>query len=172
MPNFKDIIMTTVQPETPEQPTTPLPFDYEAWRAEDAKRRAAFAEELADLKAGLFDLLEAQGIILVTVGFDGCGDSGQIEGISAFDEHGAVAVPDEGLSLTARDSGPAAAASNGEPVKDVIETLAYDLLESEHGGWEINEGAFGEFRFDVADRTITLGCNIRIETSEYSETSW
>lgn len=155
--------MITTQPVAPELQTTPVTFDYDAWIAEDAKRRAAFAEHLVTLKQNLFDFLGAQGIVLVTVDFDGCGDSGQIESISAFDEHGEVAVPEGKLANSEDD---------GEPVKDVIESLAYDLLQSEHGGWENNEGAYGEFRFDVADRTIMLACNIRISSADYSETSW
>ena len=35
-----------------------------------------------------------------------------------------------------------------------IETLVYDYLETTHPGWEINDGAFGTFVFDVAERTI------------------
>ncbi len=164
--------MTMNQPVTPEPQPAPFQFDYDAWIAEDAKRRAAFAEELIGLKNGLFDLLEAQGIVLVTVTFDGCGDSGQIEDIVAFDEHGEVAVPEDKLASAETDTDAATRADDGEPVKDVIESLAYDLLQSEHGGWENNEGAYGEFRFDVANRTITLGCNIRISSADYSETSW
>lgn len=164
--------MTTNQPVTPEPQSAPFQFDYDAWIAEDAKRRAAFAEQLISLKTSLFDLLEAQGIVLVTVTFDGCGDSGQIEDILAFDEHGEVAVPEDKLASAKVDSQAVTGTDDGEPVKDVIETLAYDLLQSEHGGWENNEGAYGEFRFDVADRTITLGCNIRISSADYSESSW
>ena len=164
--------MTTPQPETPAPQTAPFTFDYDAWIAEDAKRRTAFAEELTGLKDRLFDFLAGQGIILVTVDFDGCGDSGQIEGMFAFDAHGEVAFPDGKLAVAATDSGPDTTQNEAEPLKDIIETLAYDLLQSEHGGWENNEGAYGEFRFDVADRTIKLGCNIRLSSSEYSETNW
>ena len=164
--------MTTTQPVAPEPQAAPFQFDYAAWIAEDAKRRAAFSEQLVGLKANLFDFLEARGIALVTVDFDGCGDSGQIEGISAFDEHGEVALPEDKLAIAETSPAAATATDAGEPVKDVIETLAYGLLESEHGGWENNDGAYGEFRFDVAERTITLACNIRISSAEYSETSW
>lgn len=164
--------MTTNQPVTPEPQSAPVQFDYDAWIAEDAKRRAAFAEQLVLLKASLFELLAARGIVLVTVTFDGCGDSGQIDDVVAFDEHGEVAVPEDKLASAKVDSQAVTGTDDGEPVKDVIETLAYDLLQSEHGGWENNEGAYGEFRFDVADRTITLGCNIRISSADYSETSW
>lgn len=164
--------MTSTQPVTPEPQAAPYQFDYDAWIAEDAKRRAAFAERLVTLKHKLFDFLESQGIVLVTVDFDGCGDSGQIEGIFAFDEHGEVAVPEDKLAIAETASEPTIAPDESEPVKDVIESLAYELLQSEHGGWENNEGAYGEFRFDVADRTIMLACNIRTSSAEYSGTSW
>lgn len=164
--------MTTVQPDTPVPATQPIPFDFDAWRAADAKRRAAFAEELVGLKTSLFDLLEAHGIVLVTVSFDGSGDSGQIEDITACDKNGGVDLPNEGLPTPVPDPAAASGDDKPQPVSDVIETLAYDLLESEHGGWENNDGAYGEFRFDVAERKITLECNIRISSSEYSETTW
>ena len=44
---------------------------------------------------------------------------------------------------------------------DLLESLAYDFLEQSHGGWEDNEGAFGEFTFDVTERTISLDYNER-----------
>ena len=53
--------------------------------------------------------------------------------------------------------------------RDAVEALAYAFLEETHGGWENNEGAFGEFTFDVAERTITLDYNERFESSEYSQ---
>lgn len=54
-------------------------------------------------------------------------------------------------------------------VKEAIERLAYDFLEETHGGWENNEGAYGDFLFDVTERMITLNYNERIETSEYTQ---
>lgn len=164
--------MTNIQPASPEPQVTPFTFDYDAWIAEDVKRRAAFAEEIVGLKASLFDFLQAQGIILVTVDFDGSGDSGQIEDMFAFDAQGEVALPEDKLSVAGADSQPDDDADERGTVKDVIETLAYDLLEGEHGGWGNNEGAYGEFRFDVTERTITLGYHERIMATEYSETTW
>lgn len=53
-------------------------------------------------------------------------------------------------------------------MREVVETLVYALLEQTHCGWENNEGAYGEFTFDVGDRSITLDYNERIESSEYT----
>jgi len=41
-------------------------------------------------------------------------------------------------------------------LQDAIESLCYDYLEVTHGGWENNDGAFGEFHLDVAERTVDL----------------
>jgi hypothetical protein len=54
-------------------------------------------------------------------------------------------------------------------IADAIERLAYDFLEQTHCGWENNDGAYGDFTFDVAERTITLDYNERYTASEYSQ---
>jgi hypothetical protein len=54
-------------------------------------------------------------------------------------------------------------------VKDAIEKLVYDLLQQTYSGWQDNQGAYGDFLFDVAERTITLKFNERIETSKYTQ---
>ncbi|CAM4185078.1 hypothetical protein NOLU111490_11795 [Novosphingobium lubricantis] len=164
--------MTTDQPASPEPNIAPYRFDHEAWLIEVDTRRAEFVEEMAALKISLFDTLASQGIVRVTVNFDGCGDSGQIEDIIAFDEHGQVEL--KGLVLPASDSGPDGIPDTEapEPIEDAIESLAYDLLESEHGGWENNDGAYGEFTFDVATRKITLEHNERFTSSELYTHEW
>jgi hypothetical protein len=55
------------------------------------------------------------------------------------------------------------------PLTQAIEQLAYDFLRETHAGWENNEGAYGDFHFDVTERSITLNYNERIETSEYTQ---
>jgi hypothetical protein len=51
-------------------------------------------------------------------------------------------------------------------LSDALYQLAYDCLEEKHAGWENNEGAFGEFTFDVAARTATLDFNWRFIDSK------
>jgi hypothetical protein len=42
-------------------------------------------------------------------------------------------------------------------------------MEQEHGGWENNDGAYGEFQINVADRTIELEFYSRYtDTQKYS----
>jgi hypothetical protein len=64
---------------------------------------------------------------------------------------------------------PIVDADGQETDKDAIEKLVYDLLEQTYSGWEDNQGAYGDFLFDVSERTITLNFNERIETSEYTQ---
>ncbi|MGH6740433.1 MAG: DUF6878 family protein, partial [Bradyrhizobium sp.] len=54
-------------------------------------------------------------------------------------------------------------------IADVIERLVYDLLTDTHCGWENNDGAYGDFIFDVAERTITLDYNERYTESNYTQ---
>jgi len=54
-------------------------------------------------------------------------------------------------------------------IAEVIERLVYDLLTDTHCGWENNDGAYGDFTFDVAERTITLDYNERYTASDYSQ---
>src|SRR5689334_13135224 len=37
-----------------------------------------------------------------------------------------------------------------------VEALCYDYFEQEHGGWENNHGAYGEFHIAVKEQTIDL----------------
>ena len=53
-------------------------------------------------------------------------------------------------------------------IHDAIEALVYSFLGQTHDGWENSDGAYGDFTFDVADRTITLDYNERYtETKNY-----
>jgi hypothetical protein len=119
-------------------------------------------------KAILFAALAAAGICRVSVEFDGSGDSGQIEDILAWNAAGdTIPLPsDRKLQLPASqpDNPPAEMT-----FQEAIETLAYDYLEDTHPGWEINDGAFGTFVFDVPGRSVTLEHNERY--TEVSTTS-
>jgi hypothetical protein len=52
-------------------------------------------------------------------------------------------------------------------VRETIETVVYDFLRQTHDGWENSDGAYGEFTFDVAERTIKLDYNERYTSSEH-----
>jgi hypothetical protein len=140
----------------------------------DYARRETAREQLADqlrqrTKADLFHVLRSRDIAFVTVGFDGFGDSGQIEGVAALTaDNKPVKLPAKRLTIkTANDDGTATKEST-VTVRDVIETLCYELLAREHDGWEINEGAYGEFVFNVGRDAIELTFNSRFTDYETS----
>ena len=139
------------------------------WDAKRAAQDRLHAELQSQNQAALFDVLAAAGVTHIIVTFDGYGDSGQIENIEAKTGDAVVAMP--GCEVEIAE----AIWDQPEPnrfsvrIADAIERLAYDLLERTHCGWENNDGAYGDFTFDVAERTITLDYNERYTASEYSQ---
>ena len=150
--------------------TTPVPaLDFAAWDRHEREHVSRADDLLPANKTALFDALAAANITVVVVTFDGYGDSGQIENIEAKAGDAAVAMPVGEVQIAE------AIWDQPEPnrptvsIADAIERLAYDLLERTHCGWENNDGAYGDFTFDVAERTITLDYNERYTASEYSQ---
>ena len=136
-----------------------------------ARLRTQVAREVTPLnKTALFDALEKAGVQLVTVHFDGAGDSGQIESIDALGTDSTPTELPEGMIEIRSPLGDGSGVQTETmPVRDAIERLAYDFLEEIHDGWENEDGAYGEFAFDVADRAIRLEYNERVMTTSYSE---
>jgi hypothetical protein len=138
------------------------------WEAKQAAYDRLHAELQPQNKDALFDALAAAGVTFVVVSFDGCGDSGQIENIEVKAGEDIGALPAGEIEIAR------AAWGNSEPqhatvsIHDAVEQLAYDLLAATHSGWENNEGAYGEFAFDVAARAITLDFFLRFVDSEHS----
>ena len=136
------------------------------------RQRSQLAEAIRPAnKAALFSALASLGIARVVVAFDGSGDSGQIEAMEAFTAGNAAAALGGDLRIPIRRApwDGSAAETHELTLADAIEALAYDLLAETHGGWEDNEGAYGEFSFDVASQTITLEYNERVLQTEYYE---
>jgi hypothetical protein len=101
------------------------------WEGEQGKE--IFEEWQED---GVFDELEIPNNGILTVKYNGGGDSGFIE--NTFEEI-------------------------GDQVPATIEDWCYNELEDHFGGWEINEGSDGEFVFDFNNMTITLNHSYNIE---------
>jgi hypothetical protein len=82
--------------------------------------------------------LKDAGVARIEVYYDGCGDSGQIESIHYFDtENKQIDLPGR-VTLT----------------HEALMDLFYDLIEVRHDGWENNDGAFGEFTWDLTADTL------------------
>jgi hypothetical protein len=139
------------------------------WGAPIRDHARRIAETRPANKAALFDALGHAGITLVTVTFDGYGDSGQIEGIEAFAGDNAVALPSDPIELAVAVYGSEEIERSAVTLREAIEKLAYDCLEESHSGWENGDGAYGDFTFDVAKRTITLAYNERRMETDYYE---
>jgi hypothetical protein len=107
-------------------------------------------------KVIVFDALAAAGITHVTVEFDGEGDSGQINGTSARAHDKPIDIPTTAVNLHITGWDQEELTLREMPLCDALEDLCYGYLEQEHGGWENNDGAYGEFHIDVTERTIDL----------------
>jgi len=108
-----------------------------SWSEEDYK------DEEKNPITEMFDELEKNPNIspknnLLHLKYNGSGDSGYIE--DYFDEGGEVPAN--------------------------IQDWCYRQLENNHGGWENNEGAQGNFVFDVSDNVIELYHEYNVEESK------
>jgi hypothetical protein len=117
------------------------------WLQQLQQQRARDAEEGRQAFASACDRLRELGIAQLRVVYDGYGDSGTIEQITATDGSGEPVELPEGF-------------------QDVLDEAACCLLPA---GWDINEGAFGEFVLNVPNRRLTREHNWRIESTEYEE---
>jgi hypothetical protein len=140
--------------ETAMNDTDTVMSDYE-------RERQARVKISEGNKNAVFDALATVNITLVHVEFDGEGDSGQIESVTAFRDEDRAELPSTTVAIQQVAWGDAPPVTTQSPLGSAIETLCYDYLEESNGGWENNEGAFGEFHFDVAKRTVELEFNAR-----------
>jgi hypothetical protein len=82
--------------------------------------------------------LKEAGVAIVCINYDGCGDSGQIESVTYIDAQG------KSFNL----------ASQVTITEGQLMDLFYDLTQARHPGWENNDGAFGEFTWNLAADTL------------------
>jgi hypothetical protein len=133
----------------------------------------------------LFDTLAQTKVSSIEVAFEGCGDSGQIEAVDYTDANG-KGIDEAYLDkIIVKGSAKTSyhkwdektkklvktEAKEGN-IREIIEEVCYDKLGASHGGWEINEGSYGTFYFDVSGRKVTLEYNERIEEVRTSEESF
>ncbi|MBX9647298.1 MAG: hypothetical protein K2X57_09615 [Xanthobacteraceae bacterium] len=145
----------------PEPAIDEIAFDQQQ---REYERRAGVI--LAANKAVLFDSLATAGIETVTVLFDGYGDSGQIERIDVEAGEGTIQLPSDRIEIARTIWESPEIERQTLTVREAFETVVYDFLRQTHDGWENSDGAYGEFVFDVAERTIKLDYNERYTSSE------
>ena len=151
------------------EPTDASVSPSDPWQLQERELARIAKQVLPANKTALFDALAAAGITTVIVNFDGCGDSGQIEMIEAKAGDDVIPLPTVQIEIASAAWGSATIDRQTRPLEEAIEILVYDVLNQEHGGWENNDGAYGEYIFDVAERTITLDYNERHIESDYSQ---
>jgi len=143
---------------------------------EEQRARQASARSLRDK---VMAALVAAGVKSVSVDFDGYGDSGEV-GKPVVEPKSAKSVLDEPVPGTTHEAsewvgesgvGRVIRTTRDRTVSEAISELCYALLEN-HGGWEINEGAFGEFTIDPKADEINLTFNQRVESYETSEETY
>ena len=140
--------------------------DWEAKRAAQDRLR----DELQPRNKGaLFDALAAAGVTLVVVTFDGYGDSGQIENIEVKAGDTVVDMPVGEIEMASAVWGQVEPDRSSVSIRNAVEQIAYDFLGQTHCGWENNDGAYGDFTFDVTARTVTLDYNERYTESDYTQ---
>lgn len=154
---------------TDTQPTQVPASDFADYEQHNREHARIAGELLASNKTALFDALAAAGIATVIVVFDGYGDSGQVENIEAKAGDEIVDLPTDEIEIARPVWGASEIERRIQPVREAIETLAYDFLGQIHSGWANSEGAYGDFTFDVAARKITLDYNERRLESDYSQ---
>ena len=143
---------------------------FAAYEARCATAARLKAEILPHNKQVLFDALIAAGIAVVTVAFDGCGDSGQFEAPCALDaDNETREVPNTAITVRGVDFENSLVTETETLVCDYIEQLVCDLLEQKHSGWEDGDGAYGEFRFSLDERSVTLEYSERYTATNYYE---
>ena len=130
----------------------------------------------------LFDTLADTRVASIEVTFDGCGDSGQIESVIYEDHRGKeLSCPElivKGSHLGHQHQWDEKKkefieVGGGEGnVSAIVEEVCYDRLGAKHSGWEINEGSYGTFHFDVLNRKVELEYNERIEQVRSSSESF
>ncbi len=143
------------------------------WREREEREDALRKQAREPNKQVLFDALVDLGIHTVDVRFNGSGDEGWIDEITATDaSKQEIKLPDTPTItvLTMRHNWEEPISSrfacetcnqnglhrNVYKVKEAIDQVCDDWLEETHAGWETNDGAHGTFTFNVGNRTVTL----------------
>ena len=143
--------------------------------AEHRKKRATSAELN---KAALVEAIKPIGLTRIEVDFNGSGDSGQVDEVRYFigkKEPKDLETIKRTLVQQAKinESHTYCETKNDWVTTTKSPTICYDLLSANHGGWEINEGSFGEFVFSFGkSNKIDLTFNQRVESVETSEETY
>ena len=133
-----------------------------------------------DSKEIIFDLLAAEGVESFELSFDGGGDDGQINEPEDFKPETTEKKIKKILSKKVEGgrisngtrwgpNGPETMWQEDVTLGQMIDSVCYDVLEGVCSGWEINEGSYGTFYFDVKKRKVNLDFNERVVESNLTQ---
>ena len=132
-------------------------------------------------KDAVIEAMRRNGIKSAIIEYSGSGDCGQIDHVELVKRTGLEALSDavEGKVLITQKSSKfkdgkweQVVEKAEKSLEDAIEQLCYELLSRAHGGWEINEGSQGEFKFDADTGEIRLEHRSFYIDHEDFSTSW
>jgi hypothetical protein len=131
----------------------------------------ALAEANTINKTAIFSALATASITLVTVTFDGGGDSGQIQDVLAHVGDAPTDLPNVQVEMQRASWNGSKVDACKISLRDAIEEICFDYLSQEHGGWENNDGGQGDFTFHVGEQRIELDFNqFYTESTNHSHT--
>lgn len=147
--------------------------EYERLNIRWEQRQAAFTalaqQQNAVNKAMLLSALAQADIDTATVSFDGYGDEGRIEAVTAAAKDAEAQIPSILVPLQRVEYHTLKVMAVDEPLSHALATMAEDLLDQTHRYWEDGDGAYGEVVFDVAGDRIVVDFNARVTVSQPSE---
>lgn len=124
-------------------------------------------------KLELIKVCKDKNIKQIEVCYDGCADSGQInESIAYFSENLKDYDCCSNINVSCNYYRTEYSQINGRSVPDIVfnqgnlqdlvEEMAYSILEDRWGGWDNNEGSYGEIRLN-SDGSVVFTHTLRIE---------
>jgi hypothetical protein len=135
------------------------------------KHAALLKQANALNKITVFDALAAARITRVVVTFDGEGDSGQIQEAIAYIEAKETSIPELTIPFNSAPWNATELAITESTLEETIKDLCWDYLSDQYGGWENNDGGYGEFILNVAQREIELDFYARYtDSTHYNHT--
>lgn len=111
---------------------------------------------LQEAKTPLLGALNSIGVSMVVVEYDGEGDSGQINSVSAAAVDGTTVALTDPVPVAIKELWPGYGT-----LEAVIEALAWDALAVYHGGFENNDGGYGTLTINVTEGKFLLEHNDR-----------
>lgn len=133
-------------------------------------------ERLARNKETLLDALKRAGALRARVTYHGGGDEGSHDDVSASDAANSPIDLSGTVSLLCerydREDGQwkISIVPQDQPLDTALSDYAMEAVEQHHGGWENNEGGYGEVVFDCEAGTARIEHNDYVVESEYTET--